>query len=67
METLHTNSPSTAGWALRDWCAGTTIARATFYTLKHKPRTVKLGRRTIVIESPQAYLARMEQAQKDSA
>lgn len=48
-----------AGWGIREWCKATSISRASFYLLAHKPRKVKLGRRTIVIESPQDYLQRI--------
>ena len=55
-----TEEPATpAGWNVPDWCAATSISRASFYLLAQKPRTVKLGRRTVVIESPQAYLQRI--------
>ena len=48
-----------AGWNIPTWCAATSISRASFYLLTHKPQTVKLGRRTVVIESPQSYLQRI--------
>ena len=48
-----------AGWNIPNWCAATSISRASFYLLAHKPQTVKLGRRTVVIESPQSYLQRI--------
>lgn len=52
-------SPEPAGWAIRDWCMATNISRASFYLLAVRPGRVKLGRRTIVIESPQDYLHRI--------
>ena len=48
-----------AGRNIPDWCKAISISRPTFYTLTHKPQTVKLGRRTVVIESPQDYLQRI--------
>ena len=48
-----------AGWSISNWCSATTISRASFYLLAQKPKTVKLGRRTVVIESPQDYLQRI--------
>ena len=52
-------SISRAGWSIPEWCTATSISRASFYLLTHKPQTVKLGRRTVVIESPQSYLQRI--------
>ena len=57
--TWQENSVVSAGWNIPSWCAATSISRATFYLLAHKPRTVKLGRRTVVIESPEKYLQRI--------
>jgi predicted DNA-binding transcriptional regulator AlpA len=67
IETNRTSERSSAGWNIPDWCSATTIARATFYTLEHRPRTVKIGRRTVVIESPTNYLERIAQAQLEAA
>lgn len=61
-----TPSPN-AGWNIPNWCCATSISRASFYLLAHKPRTVKLGRRTVVIESPADYLERIAQAQLEVA
>lgn len=70
MELIQQNEVSQAGWNISGWCAATSISRATFYTLTLKPRTVKIGRRTVVIESPQAYLARiagLKESQREAA
>lgn len=56
-----------AGWKIAQWCEDTSISRATFYLLAIKPRTVKLGRRTVVIESPQAYLQRIADTSLEAA
>jgi len=56
-----------AGWSIPAWCAATSISRASFYLLHHKPRTVKLGRRTVVIEPPDIYLLRVAEAQQEAA
>ena len=48
-----------AGWSIPNWCALTSISRAGFYVLTHRPKTVKLRRRTVVIESPRDYLHRI--------
>jgi hypothetical protein len=67
MMKLQDTANKVAGWGIQDWCAATSIARATFYTLPLKPRVVKLGRRTVVIESPEAYLTRIAEAQREAA
>ena len=50
-----------AGFSIGAWCAAVSIGRTTFYTLPPylKPRTVKIGERTIIAESPPDYLARI--------
>jgi hypothetical protein len=57
----------TAGWTIPAWCEATSISRASFYLLAKRPETVKLGRRTVVIESPATYLARIASLQKEAA
>jgi len=59
MKQNQTTVPQPAGWNIPTWCIATSISRAGFYLLAHRPRTVKLGRRTVVIESPQQYLERI--------
>ena len=55
-----------AGYAPADWCRRTSISRAKLYALPSnlQPRSVKLGRRRIIIEDPAAYLARLAQSQE---
>ena len=50
-----------AGFAISDWCESTDISRALYYTLppEQQPESVKVGRRRIIIESPDAYLRRI--------
>jgi hypothetical protein len=69
MEFAKRSIPSVqnAGWSILNWCAATTISRAGFYNLAHRPECVKIGRRTVVVESPQAYLERIAAAQKEAA
>ncbi|MCA3002794.1 MAG: hypothetical protein ACK5RJ_13955 [Burkholderiales bacterium] len=62
-----TPTAQAAGWTIPDWCASTSISRASFYLLAQRPRTVKLGRRTVVIESPDAYLQRIADTQLEAA
>jgi hypothetical protein len=55
-----------AGWDIPSWCGACDISRAKFYTLspQMRPRTLKLGKRHIVIESPAEYLGRLAAAQE---
>ena len=50
-----------AGFSIGAWCAAVNIGRTTFYALPQhlKPQTVKIGERTIIKESPAAYLDRI--------
>lgn len=54
-------SQSRAGWSIPAWCASAGISRGLFYTLEGEraPRSVKLGKRRIVLEPPSDYLARI--------
>jgi hypothetical protein len=62
-----TTPAQAAGWTIPAWCEATSISRASFYLLAQRPETVKLGRRSVVIESPAAYLARIASLQKVAA
>jgi hypothetical protein len=50
-----------AGWPLRAWCASANVSPATFYAMpkETKPASVKIGKRRIIIEAPDAWLRRM--------
>jgi hypothetical protein len=54
-----------AGFNISKWCPLAGISRARFYTLPPEltPRTVQIGKRRIVIESPREYLHRIAQQQ----
>ena len=67
MEAKNEETPPTAGWSIPEWCSATSISRASFYLLAQRPRAVKLGRRTVVIESPHAYLKRIADTQLETA
>ena len=56
-----------AGWDIARWCEAISVSRASFYLLAQKPKSVKLGRRHVVIESPQAYLQRIAEVQSEAA
>ena len=53
-----------AGWSIPAFCAACNFSRASFYNLPLRPRSVKLGKRHIVIESPGDYLARLASEQE---
>ena len=50
-----------AGYDRREWCRGAKIGASTLYTLAEsdRPRSVKIGKRTIIIEAPADWLERM--------
>ena len=50
-----------AGFRVRDWCALTSISRASYYALpaEKQPRSITFGRRRIIVESPAAWLERV--------
>ncbi len=56
-----------AGFPVNAFCAAINIGRTTFYALPPhlQPKTVKIGNRTIVTESPAEYLARIAAVQAD--
>ena len=58
-----------AGWSISAYCAACGFSRATFYNLtdEQRPRSLKLGKRHIIIESPTEYLARLATAQEEAA
>jgi len=54
-----------AGWPIPQWCEAVAFSRATFYNLppERRPRSIKLGKRHIIIEPPAQYMARLAAAQ----
>jgi hypothetical protein len=54
------------GWSIPAYCEAVGYSRAMFYLLPSelRPRSVKVGRRHIVIEPPAKYLARLAAAQE---
>jgi hypothetical protein len=63
MQETRETTLSAAGWCIPQWCEATSISRASFYLLVQKPKLVKLGARTVIIESPHAYLQRIATTQ----
>jgi hypothetical protein len=66
MQADNANSVGKAGYSPAEWCRRTSISRAAFYALpvSLQPRSIKLGRRRIIIEDPVAYLTRLAQSQE---
>jgi hypothetical protein len=50
-----------AGYKLNEWLAQVGFGRSTYYTLPAdmKPRSIKIGASTVVIEQPTDYIARL--------
>jgi hypothetical protein len=67
MQENRETTANAAGWCIPQWCAATSISRASFYLLAQKPKLVKLGTRTVIIESPADYLARIAASQSEAA
>ena len=61
MQTVTSKPAAPAGWSIPAFCASCNFSRASFYNIpdKLKPRSVKLGKRHIIIEAPSDYLARL--------
>jgi hypothetical protein len=59
--------PEAAGngvWDLRPWCDQFGIAISTYYTLKDRPRSTRVGRLLKIIESPADYARRIAEMQQ---
>jgi len=46
-------------WKLGNWLKSVDMARSTYYTLKYKPRSKKIGRNNVITEAPEDWLARV--------
>ena len=59
-------SQARAGWSIPSYCAACNFSRATFYNLPDhsRPRSLKIGKRHIVIEPPEQFLARLASMQE---
>jgi len=64
METITHPQATPAGLTIDEWCASVRICRASFYNIpkSHRPESVKLGSRVVVIEEPLVWLRRMSKA-----
>lgn len=52
-------APRRAVWNRPEWCAALNLGGSTFYTLEIRPRSVKIGKRLLIVESPAEYVARI--------
>lgn len=50
-----------AGWEVAEWCPNVPIAESSYYALSPDvaPRSVKIGRKRVITESPAAWLTRI--------
>ena len=64
MNDAASSTATPAGRSISEFAQQVGIARATFYLLdqEHKPLSVKIGKRVIVIEPPSDWLRRMAAA-----
>jgi len=55
------SKPAPAGRSIDEWSREVGICRATAYLLEEEcqPRSVKIGKRRLIIEAPSDWLARM--------
>jgi len=55
-----------AGYKVADFCEAVGFCRATYYNLPERlrPKSIKLGKRRIITESPPEYLARLAATQE---
>lgn len=55
-----------AGFSIDEYCAAISYCRATYYNLppELRPRSIKIGKRRIIVEPPAEYLARLSAAQQ---
>lgn len=55
------NKEQAVCWTIAEWTAAAKIAVPTFYTLPKasRPKSTRIGRRVIIIESASAWLDRM--------
>lgn len=58
-----------AGYSVEEFCFAVGIGRTSFYGLPAAlaPSRIKLGKRTIVTESPSAWVSRVAELQREAA
>jgi hypothetical protein len=62
-------SAAQAGFSIPEWVAAVGISRAGFYVLQPeiKPAIVRIGKRCLIIEAPDAWLRRVAETQSAHA
>ena len=67
MSQQATAAAERAGWSVPSYCSAVGYSRAMYYLLppELQPKSVKLGKRRIIIEPPADYLARLAATQED--
>ena len=60
-QATHQAPAAPVGYSVRSWAASVGIGTSTFYTVpsEHRPQSVKVGVRHIIIEAPFDWLKRM--------
>lgn len=55
-----------AGWGVGQYCEACDFSRATYYNLPEdkRPKSLKIGKRRIIIEPPREFLARLAAEQE---
>lgn len=57
------NAAERAAWNRPDWCGALGIGVSSYYVLAVRPRSIKLGKRLLIVESPAAYAERIAKMQ----
>lgn len=59
---MNTENSTPAGYSIADWTQGAGLSRPGFYNVpeEYRPKSVKIGKRHIILESPGDWLNRME-------
>jgi predicted DNA-binding transcriptional regulator AlpA len=57
-----------AGWSIEQFAQAAGLSRSRIYLFPESeaPRSVKIGRRRVYVESPKAWLERLAAAQRDA-
>jgi len=65
MKTIQTIQPGQAGFRVKQFVRACGIGRTAYYTLpkEQKPKTVKIGRAVVIIETPVEFLRRLAEIQ----
>lgn len=58
-----------AGFRIKEFATACGLSRATIYALPQtqQPKSIKIGRARVIVESPQQFLQRLAEAQQQAA